>query len=55
MSFGVRELESDLKWLQRDAVRLIDKLVLTQAAIQRTRWRLLQIRKAYVLPDGRTK
>jgi hypothetical protein len=54
-SAEVRELEGDLKHLREKAVRLIDKLVMTQSRIQTKKWQLLKLRERYVLPDGRTR
>lgn len=48
------ELKSDLKYLERKAVRLIDETVVVQDAIMKTKWRIKTMGN-YQLPDGRTK
>jgi hypothetical protein len=47
----IRELDSDISYLRRKAVQLIDEWILTRERLQECRRR----RAAYPLPDGRTK
>lgn len=49
-----RELQSDLRWLNKKACKLIDKLVVTQSRIATVKYRL-RMMGSYVLPDGRTQ
>ena len=47
----VRELDSDIVYLRKKAVRLIDQWILTRERLQECKRR----RAAYPLPDGRTR